>query len=76
MLGDWGNTLQNVSLCEIKSGSDVSIVRLALKSDRLDLELSAQGVYAKLKVILGKDWQKTMDLDGVKDALSRVLTIR
>jgi hypothetical protein len=74
--GDWGNALQNVSLCEIKTGSDVSIVRLALKSDRLDLELSAQGVYAKLKVLLGKDWQKTMDLDGVKDALSRVLTIR
>lgn len=73
--GDWGNTLQNVSLCEIRSGSEVMVVSLSVKDDRLDFVLSAQGVYAKLKFIFGKDWQKTMDLDGVKNAVSRVLSI-
>lgn len=74
--GNFGSIVERFTLCEIESGTLVRVVGIVIRGNRLELELSAGGDYARLKFMLGKDWQRTMVLDEINEALSLVLVIR
>lgn len=56
--------------------SEFRIDKVDFKSDRLELRLQAVGSdSAKLKLMLGKDWQKTLDASAVFVLLGRTLSL-
>ncbi len=51
----------------VPAGSSVRVVKIESKDDRLELFLATvpSGAYAKLKLMLGKDWDRKYDLDAI-----------
>jgi len=75
---EWGLMRTDVALREIRRrfdrGTSFRVTTVDLKDDRLELKLeNATGDSAKLKLLLGSNWQSQMDVAAVLNALSHVL---
>ncbi len=76
---EWGFLRTDVAPPEMtrrfRGGTSFRVVGIDLKDDRLELKLSASSIdSAKVKLLLGADWQAKLGIEAVESQLARVFT--